>query len=90
MALVYSSRSGRATVASVAQQASLKRAVFEDEPGVNRMLYLPRALTAQQLPEAAALVAVDDARGRRLGTIVVSVADEVFRRTTLGMCGRPS
>ena len=54
------------------------KAVFDDKPGVNWMLYLPRVLTAQQVPEAAALVAVDDARGRRLGTIVVSVADEVF------------
>ena len=54
------------------------KAVFEDKPGVNWMLYLPRVLTAQQVPEAAALVPVDDARGRRLGTIVVSVADEVF------------
>ncbi|WP_297911183.1 Imm52 family immunity protein [Thiomonas sp.] len=54
------------------------KAVFDDKPGVNWMLYLPQEITAQQVPEAAALVAVDDARGRRLGTIVVSVADEVF------------
>jgi hypothetical protein len=59
-------------------RAYFSKAVFEDKPGVNWMLYLPRVLTAQQVPEAAALVAVDDARGRRLGTIVVSVADELF------------
>ncbi|MBU6439127.1 MAG: immunity 52 family protein [Betaproteobacteria bacterium] len=59
-------------------RAYFSKAVFDDKPGVNWMLYLPRVLTAQQVPEAAALVAVDDARGRRLGTIVVSVADEVF------------
>ncbi len=52
--------------------------VFEDKPGVNAMLYLPRVITPQQVPEAAALVAVDDPRGRRLGTIVVSVSDEPF------------
>lgn len=52
--------------------------VFEDKPGVNAMLYLPRVITPRQVPEAAALVAVDDPRGRRLGTIVVSVSDEPF------------
>ena len=59
-------------------RAYFSKAVFEDKLGVNWMLYLPRLLTAQQVPEAAALVPVDDARGQRLGTIVVSVADEVF------------
>ena len=59
-------------------RAYFSKAVFEDKLGVNWMLYLPRVLTAQQVPEAAALVPVDDARGQRLGTIVVSVADEVF------------
>ncbi len=59
-------------------RAYFSKAVFEDKPGVNWMLYLPQEITARQVPEAEALVAVDDARGRRLGTIVVSVADEVF------------
>jgi hypothetical protein len=59
-------------------RAYFSKAVFEDKPGVNWMLYLPKEITARQVPEAAALVPVDDARGRRLGTIVVSVSDEVF------------
>ena len=46
------------------------------------MLYLPRALTAQQVPEARALVPVmgKDANGKdkQLGTIIVSVTDEPF------------
>jgi hypothetical protein len=51
--------------------------VFEDRPGVSWMLYLPHALTAAQVPEARALIPVvhDD---KQLGTIIVSVTDDVF------------
>jgi len=56
--------------------------VFKDRPGVGWMLYLPRVLTARQIPEARSLVPVmgKDAKGnnRQLGTIVVSVTDEPF------------
>ena len=56
--------------------------VFEDRPGVGWMLYLPRALSVQQVPEARALVPVDglDASGKnmQIGTIIVSVTDEPF------------
>ncbi|MGN8136163.1 immunity 52 family protein [Paraburkholderia sp. 22099] len=51
--------------------------VFEDRPSVSWMLYLPHALTAAQVPEARALIPVvrDD---KQLGTIIVSVTDDVF------------
>jgi hypothetical protein len=52
--------------------------IFKDRPGVGWMLYLPRILTPQQVPEARALVPVIDASHQPLGTIIVSVADEVF------------
>jgi len=52
--------------------------VFADKPGVAWMLYLPLEITAQQLPEAAALVPMTGADGRRRGTVVLSVVDEVF------------
>lgn len=50
---------------------------FEDRPGVGWMLYLPRVLTVQDVPEARALLAVVDGKVR-LGTIIVSVTDAVF------------
>ncbi|MFN3296627.1 immunity 52 family protein [Caldimonas sp.] len=57
-------------------------AVFPDRPGVGWMLYLPRVLTAQQVPEARALVPVmgKNAKGKdeQRGTIIVSVTDEPF------------
>lgn len=56
--------------------------VFKDRPGVGWMLYLPRVLTAQQVPEARALVPVmgKNAKGKdeQRGTIIVSVTDEPF------------
>ncbi|WP_433692094.1 immunity 52 family protein [Herbaspirillum seropedicae] len=56
--------------------------IFKDRPGVGWMLYLPRTLNAQQVPEARALVPVvgTDASGKdtQLGTIIVSVTDEPF------------
>jgi Immunity protein 52 len=58
--------------------------VFKDRPGVGWMLYLPRVLTTQQVPEARALVPVmTEGDGKKqksvqLGTIIVSVTDEPF------------
>lgn len=52
--------------------------VFPDKPGVGWMLYLPREITRQQVPEAAALIPMVGREGRRRGTVVQSVAGEVF------------
>lgn len=56
--------------------------VFPDRPGVGWMLYLPRVLSVQQVPEARALVPVTgkDEKGKevQIGTIVVSVTDAPF------------
>jgi hypothetical protein len=51
--------------------------VFPKRPGAGWMLYLEGAITASQLPEAAQLVPVMDGDTQR-GTIIVSVAQEVF------------
>ncbi|MGP8438951.1 immunity 52 family protein [Paraburkholderia fungorum] len=51
--------------------------VFEKRPGAGWMLYLPRVLTAQQVPEARALVPVMDCK-QRIGTLIVSVIGEPF------------
>jgi hypothetical protein len=43
------------------------------------MLYLPEVLTAQEVPEAGALIPVlDEKKKKQTGTIIVSVADEPF------------
>jgi hypothetical protein len=52
--------------------------VFKDRPGIGWMLYLPKILTAQQVPEARALVPVKSEDKKQLGTIIVSVIDEPF------------
>ena len=52
--------------------------VFPDRPGVGWMLYLPQVLTAQQVPEAGALIPVLGEKKKRTGTIIISVADEPF------------
>lgn len=52
--------------------------VFEDRPGVGWMLYLPRVLTVQQVPEARALVPVVGEDKKQIGTIIVSITDEPF------------
>ncbi|CAE6794193.1 hypothetical protein G2912_23610 [Paraburkholderia aspalathi] len=51
--------------------------VFETRPGAGWMLYLPRVLTAQQVPEARDLIPVMDGNQQK-GTIIVSVVDEPF------------
>ena len=52
--------------------------VFKGRPGVGWMLYLPKVLTAQQVPEARALVPVIGANKKQQGTIIVSVTDQPF------------
>lgn len=56
--------------------------VFEDRPGASWMLYLPLVLTAQQVPEAGALVPVkgknNKGNEKQFGTIIVSVTDGRF------------
>lgn len=52
--------------------------VFKDRPGVGWMLYLPRILTVKEVPEARALVPVENADKLQIGTIIVSVTDEPF------------
>jgi len=51
--------------------------VFEKRPGAGWMLYLPRAFTAHQVPEARDLIPVMHAK-QRIGTLIVSVIDEPF------------
>jgi len=67
---------------SVAPRNYFSVQVFKDRPGVGWMLYLPRVLTAQQVPEARAIVPVtnEDEKGKQvqIGTIIVSVTDEPF------------
>lgn len=55
-----------------------EKKVFKDRPGVSWMLYIPKILTMQQVPEARALVPVMGADKRQIGTIIVSVTDETF------------
>lgn len=56
--------------------------VFKDRPGVAWMLYLPRALSVQQVPEARALVPVmgltTSGKEIQTGTVIASITDEVF------------
>lgn len=51
--------------------------VFPKRPGAGWMLYLAEIITAGQVPEAAELVPIMDG-GTQSGTIIVSVADEIF------------
>jgi hypothetical protein len=52
--------------------------VFADRPGVGWMLYLPKKLTVQQVPEARALVPVMNNNSEQIGTIIISVTDAPF------------
>lgn len=68
----------RPLYASVSPRYYAQKQVFDDKPGVGWMLYLPQVITAQQVPEAQALIPVPAAGKKQTGTIIVSVADEVF------------
>lgn len=63
---------------TVSRYQYFKHQVFQDRPGVGWMLYLPRVLTVKEVPEARALVPVEDADKQQIGTIIVSVTDEAF------------
>lgn len=55
-----------------------ERRVFRDRPGLGWLLYLPRSLTAREVPEARRLVPVMRNGKEQLGTIIVSVVNEPF------------
>jgi hypothetical protein len=55
-----------------------EKQVFDDKPGVGWMLYLPKTITVQQIPEARALIPVPGPGKQQTGTIIVSVTDTVF------------
>jgi hypothetical protein len=65
-------------VIQVGPEDYAEKQVFDDKPGVGWMLYLPKVITVQQVPEARALIPVLDAGKKQIGTIMVSVADAVF------------
>lgn len=66
---------------TVESNGYLERKTFKDRPGVSWMLSLPRVLTAQQIPEARALLPVMGSDKKQIGTIVVSVTDGPFSDT---------
>ena len=67
---------------TVARNEYFEKQMFQDRPGVGWMLYLPRVLTINEVPEAHALVPVigknEEGNDAHTGTIIVSVTDEVF------------
>ena len=72
----------RPVLITVARNDYFEKQVFKDRPGVGWMLYLPRILTVQQVPDARALVPVmamdEQGKDKQIGTIIVSVTDEPF------------
>ncbi|WP_321865380.1 immunity 52 family protein [Paraburkholderia tropica] len=65
-------------VVEASPKGYFEKQVFDDKPGVGWMLYLPKVITAQQVPEAHAMIPVPESGKRQTGTIIVSVADAVF------------
>ncbi|WP_233831979.1 immunity 52 family protein [Paraburkholderia sp. ZP32-5] len=64
--------------AEVSPAEYFEKRVFDDKPGVGWMLYLPKVVTVQQVPEARALIPVPGPGREQTGTIIVSVTDAVF------------
>jgi hypothetical protein len=64
--------------AEVSPPEYFEKRVFDDKPGVGWMIYLPTVVTAQQVPEARALIPVPEGGKKQTGTIIVSVTDAVF------------
>ncbi|RQU41560.1 LysR family transcriptional regulator [Burkholderia cenocepacia] len=62
---------------TVEPQGYVDKQVFDDKPGVGWMLYLPKIITQQQVPEARGLIPVPSS-GKQTGTIIVSVIDGPF------------
>ncbi|KWE79359.1 immunity 52 family protein [Burkholderia territorii] len=67
----------RPLIVEVSPKGYFEKQVFNDKPGVGWMLYLPKVITQQQVPEARALIPVP-ADGKQTGTIIVSVTDAPF------------
>ncbi|WP_175727674.1 immunity 52 family protein [Burkholderia ambifaria] len=63
---------------SVAPRSYVTKQVFDDKPGVGWMIYLPRVITQQQVPEARDLIPVPGAGRLQTGTIIVSTTDAPF------------
>jgi hypothetical protein len=60
----------------VAPAEYLAKSVFQDRPGAGWMVYLPFAIDAQRVPEAAQVLKIMDETGKkRLGTLIVTVAE---------------
>jgi hypothetical protein len=66
------------TLVTIESAGYFDKKVFKDRPGIGWMLYLPRVLTVQQVPEARALVPVLGTDKKQIGTIIVSVTDAPF------------
>jgi hypothetical protein len=66
-----------AAVATVAPFRYWGLKVFPDRPGVGWMLYLPRRIEQEQVPEAPMIRHVKDLNGTE-GTIIISVIDGPF------------
>ncbi|HEX7685312.1 MAG TPA: immunity 52 family protein [Trinickia sp.] len=65
-------------IIQVGPEGYAEKQVFDDKPGVGWMLYLPKVLTVQQVPEARALIPVPEAGKKQTGTLIASVTDGVF------------
>lgn len=63
---------------AVSPAGYFEKQVFDDKPGVGWMLYLPKIITVQQVPEARALIPVPEHGKNQKGTLIVSVTDAVF------------
>ncbi len=65
-------------VVQISPKGYFEQQVFDDKPGVGWMLYLPKVITAAQVPEAHALIPVPAPGKQQTGTIIVSVSNVVF------------
>ncbi|GAA5013690.1 immunity 52 family protein [Massilia kyonggiensis] len=63
-------------VVQIAPGGYLQKSVFPDRPGAGWMLYLPFAINAQQIPEAADVIKImDDKSKTQRGSLIVTVAE---------------
>ncbi|AOI60379.1 immunity 52 family protein [Burkholderia diffusa] len=68
----------RPAYVTVSPRSYAAKQVFDDKPGVGWMIYLPKVITQQQVPEAREIVPIPDAGKAQTGTIVVSTTDAPF------------
>jgi hypothetical protein len=60
----------------VAPADYLDNSVFPDRPGAGWMIYLPFAIDARQVPEAADVIKIMDDKGKtQRGSLIVTVAE---------------